>query len=218
MTSADTTEAAPERGAAAEILSRRRMFLVLAALLAEIGLFAAGLLTPLPDATRQALANQASSQFGGVQNRSAVQLVGFIFSHNAAIAIPEMIPVLGALLFVVSVFSTGLAAQALVASQGLPASWGALIFAFPYTVVELTAYAVALVSGFMLLVAWRKKRLRRELKFFALEGLGVLAILVVAATMEVITVKVSPASGFALWLPTGLALAGVLVFAGRRWE
>ncbi|HKT22093.1 MAG TPA: hypothetical protein VJR06_05745, partial [Nitrososphaerales archaeon] len=204
------------RSAASEVLSRRRLLLVLAVLLVEIGLFFVGLLTPLSDATRQTLINQTSSQFGEVQTGSTVQLVGFIFAHNLFIALAEMIPVAGALLFAVSVFSTGLAAQALVASQGLPAQWGAVIFAFPYALVELTAYAVALASGFMLLSAWRRGRLRRELKVFALEGAAVFVILFIAAAMEAATVKISFILGFALWLPTGLALAVIMVMAGRR--
>ena len=213
---AGVPETPPERSAASEVLSRRRLLLVLAVLLVEIGLFFVGLLIPLSDATRQTLINQTSSQFGEVQTGSTVQLVGFIFAHNLFIALAEMIPVAGALLFAVSVFSTGLAAQALVASQGLPAQWGAVIFAFPYALVELTAYAVALASGFMLLSAWRRGRLRRELKVFALEGAAVFVILFIAAAMEAATVKISFILGFALWLPTGLALAVIMVMAGRR--
>ncbi len=206
----------PEPSATSEVLSRRRLLLVLAVLVAEVGLFFVGLLTPLSDASRQALVNQTSSQFGDVQSGTAVQLAGFIFAHNLFIALAEMIPIVGALLFAVSVFSTGLAAQALVASQGLPAQWGAVIFAFPYSLVELSAYALAVVSGFMLLSAWRRRSLGRELKVFAMEGVAVTAILLAAAAMEAATVRISFVLGFALWLPTGLGLAVIIVFAWRR--
>ena len=216
MTSSSAPEEPPAPGAAGELLNRRRLALILLVLLLEFGIFFIGLLTPVPESTRQAIANETNSQFGVVQSGSLAQLAVFIFTHNLTIALAEMIPVAGALLFAFSVYSTGLAAQALVASQGLPAQWGAVIFAFPYSLVELSAYAVAVVSGSMLLVAWRRRRLLQELKVFALEGLAVAAILLVAATMEATTVRVSFILGFALWLPTGMVLALIMVIVGRR--
>lgn len=182
----------------------------------EIGIFFAGLLTPLGASTQQALANQANSTFGGVLGGSAPQVAVSIFAHNLSIALLEMVPAAGALMFAFSMYSTGLAAQALVAAQGLPTSYGAVIFVFPYSLVELSAYSVAIVSGTMLLVAWRRGRFRRELKVFVLEGATVAAILLVAAAMETVTVDVSVVAGFALWLPTGMALAAIIILAGRR--
>jgi hypothetical protein len=205
-----------ERSTSSDILDRKRLVLVLAVLVLELGIFFVGLFTPVSVATRQQLANETGTQFGGVQSASTAQLVLFIFSHNLAIALAEMIPVAGALLFAFSVYSTGLAAQVLVVSQGYPAQWGAVIFAFPYSLVELSSYAVAVVSGSMLLAAWRNRRLVRELKVFAVEGGVVTTMLLIAATMEATTVKVSVVLGFALWLPTGLALGAIIVLAGRR--
>lgn len=205
-----------ERSTSSDLLDRRRLALVLGVLLLELGIFFVGLLTPIPAATRQELANETGSQFGGVQSLPAAQLTLFIFTHNLTIALAEMIPVAGALLFAFSVYSTGLAAQALVVSQGLPAQWGAVIFAFPYSLVELSAYAVAVVSGSMLLASWRNRRLKKELSVFVLEGAVVTATLLIAAAMEATTVRISVVLGFALWLPTGLALAAVIVLAGRR--
>jgi hypothetical protein len=205
-----------EQSTASELLDRKRLILVLGVLLLEFGIFFVGLFTPVSGATRQLLANETGSQFGGVNSASTVQLVLFIFTHNLTIALLEMIPVAGALLFAISSYSTGLAAQALVVSQGYSAQLGAVIFAFPYSLVELSAYAVAVVSGSMLLVAWRNRRLVRELKVFVVEGAVVATILLIAATMEATTVRVSLALGFALWLPTGLALGAIIVLALRR--
>ncbi|MDG6901705.1 MAG: stage II sporulation protein M [Nitrososphaerota archaeon] len=209
-------EAPREPDVGSEVLVRRRVLLVVAVLLVEIGIFFVGLFTPLSAPTRQALANQTNSQFGGLQGGSSAQLVAFIFTHNLSIALAEMIPVAGEFLFGFSVYSTGLAAQSLVASQGLPAQWGAVIFAFPYSLVELSAYSVAVVSGSMLIVAWRRHRLKRELRVFVVEGLMVVCILLVAAAMEVATVRVSYVLGFALWLPMGVAVAVAVVISGRR--
>ena len=205
-----------QRGVAAELLSRGRLTLFFVVLLVEFAIFFAGLLTPISVSTQQTLANQTSTQFAPINSSTPVQLVVFIFSHNLPIALAEMIPVLGALLFVFSVYSTGLVAQALAVSQGLPSQWGALIIAFPYSLVELSAYAVAVGAGVMLIVAWRRKRLRREVEVFVLESILVTAILLVAAAMEMTTIRYSLLFGFALWLPTGLVLATIVVKSGRR--
>lgn len=210
-----TPDIGPEPSAASEILSRRRLLLVLAVLLVEFGIFFVGLSTPMSVSTREALANQTGNQFGGIQSGTAAQVAAFIFTHNLSIALGEMVPIAGALLFALSVYGTGLAAQALVVSQGLPVQWGAVIFAFPYSLVELSAYAVAVVSGSMLIASWRRRRLRRELRVFLLEGVAVAAILLVAAAMEAATVKISFLLGFALWLPTGVGLAAIIILAGR---
>lgn len=204
-----------EVGVSAGRSGRRRLSLIAMVLLLEIGIFFAGLFTPLSATTRQALASQTGSQFGGVQTGTTSQVILFIFGHNLPIALAEMIPVGGALVFAFSVYSTGIAAQALVAAQGLPAQWGAVILAFPYSLVELSAYAVAVVSGSLVLAAWRGHRLRKEMKTFATEVGAVVAILLVAATMETITVKVSVLLGLALWLPTGIALGTIMVVARK---
>jgi uncharacterized membrane protein SpoIIM required for sporulation len=203
------------RSVLAEVLNRRRILLVVGVLVVELALFAVGLLTPLSNSAQQSLANETSSQFSGFRSASPEQLVVFIFSHNLSIALAEMVPLLGAFLFVLSAYSTGLAAQAIVASQGLPGQFGAILLAFPYSLVELSAYAIAVGAGIMLLVSWRRKRLRRELKVFFFEVVVVAAVLVVAATMETAT-EFSPLLGFALWLPTGLVLAGIIVLSWRK--
>jgi Stage II sporulation protein M len=201
-------------GAVAELLDRHRILLVLGIFLAELALLVVGLLTPLSSATLQTLANETSSQFGAVQSSTPVELVVFIFSHNLSIAIVEMIPIFGAFLFVLSVYSTGLAAQAVVVSQGLPSQLGIILLAFPYSLVELSAYAMSVGAGVMLAVSWRRRRLRRELRVFLLEAMLIAGVLLAAAAMETLT-KFSPLIGFALWLPTGLTLAGVVLLSAR---
>lgn len=208
--------AGQSRSLAAEFFDRRRLFLILGILAAEFVIFAVGVLTPLSSSAQQSLANETNSQFATVQSASPEQLVLFIFSHNLSIALIEMVPVLGAFLFVVSVYSTGLAAQVIVASEGLPKQFAGVLLVFPYSIVELSAYAIAVGAGTMLLVSWRRKRLRRELRVFVLDLVLVAVVLFVAATMEA-TTKLSLILGFALWLPTGLALAVIIVLSGRRW-
>ena len=189
---------------------------VLAVLLVELVVFVGGLLTPLSASTLQALTQQTNSQFGPIRSAAFGQTVALIFSHNLAIALGEMVPGLGALLLLFSIYTTGLVAQALVAAQGLPGPSALFLFAFPYSIVELSGYAIATGAGVMLLAAWRGKRLRQELKVLALEVVAVVGVLLVAATMETATISFSPFLGLALWVPTGLAMFAVRVLARRR--
>jgi len=202
------------RSLTSELLDRQRLLVMLGILVIEFAIFVGGLLTPLSGAEQQILANQTSSQFTPIQSASLQQQVVFIFSHNLLIALAEMVPFFGAFLFVFSVQSTGLATQAIVASRGLPGLAGLVLFVFPYSLVELSAYAIAVGSGVMLVWGAITKRLVRELKVLALEALVIVAVLFTAATMEVATSS-SLVFGIALWIPTGLALVGLIVISRR---
>ena len=204
----------PARGLVAEFFDKRRMAVVLAVLLVELALFVVGLLTPMSASTQHSLSQQVGTQFAPIKSAGFSQEVLLIFSHNLAIALGEMVPFLGALLLLFSMYTTGLVAQALVVAQGLPGPAALFLFAFPYSLVELSAYAIATGAGVMVLASWRRKRLRRELRVLVLEGVAVVCVLLLAATMET-TTTYSPLLGLALWLPTAPALAAVLVI-GRR--
>jgi len=181
----------------------------------ELGLLVAGLLVPLDQASKQSLASQANTQFSEINSAGPPQVIFLIFSHNALIALVEMVPVIGAILLVYSMYTTGLVAQALLYSKGVPGTFGLILLFLPYSLVELSSYALAVGSGVMLVVAWRRKRLRREATVFLMEMVAVVLLLVVAATMEEVT-NLAPLVGFALWVPTGLAVAGLAVVARRK--
>jgi hypothetical protein len=201
-----------------DLLDRRRLLLIVGILVIELVIFAAGLLTPLPQATQLSIVNQTSKEFGIVKSATPVQLLFFIFTHNLPIALGELIPVLGAGLFAFSIYETGLVTQATFVSQGAPAISGVVVFLFPFTLVELSCYAIAVGAGVMILVALVKRRLRRELRVFLLEALLITGLLFLAAVMESTTIAVSTMIGLALWLPTGLALAGIILLARRSWS
>ncbi len=205
----------PARGLVAEFFDKRRMAVVLAVLLVELALFVVGLLTPMSASTQHSLSQQVGTQFAPIKSAGFSQEVLLIFSHNLAIALGEMVPFLGALLLLFSMYTTGLVAQALVVAQGLPGPAALFLFAFPYSLVELSAYAIATGAGVMVLASWRRKRLRRELRVLVLEGVAVVCVLLLAATMET-TTTYSPLLGLALWLPTAPALAAVLAIGRRR--
>lgn len=202
------------RSLISELLDRQRLLVMLGVLVVEIVIFVSGLLTPLSGADQQMLVNQTSSQFAPIQSATLQQQVVFIFSHNLLIALAETVPVFGAFLFVYSVQITGQITQAIVVSRSLPGLAGLILFVFPYSLVELSAYAIAVGSGVMLFWAGITKRLRRELKVFAIEVVVIVAVLFTAAAMEAAT-NSSLFIGIALWIPTGLAIAGLIVLSGR---
>jgi uncharacterized membrane protein SpoIIM required for sporulation len=204
----------PPKGLIAELFDRRRLLLFLGVFLVELALFGAGLLTPLPGSVQVALSKETNTLFGGVQSASPGEFVVFVFSHNLVIALSEMVPVLGAFIFLFSVYSTGVAAQVIAITNGYPSQFGVVLFLYPYSFVELSAYAIAVGAGLMLVLSWRRGRMLREFKVFVLEILLVVAVLIAAAAMETVT-RFYPSIGLVLWLPTGLALA-IMVNASRR--
>ena len=160
------------------------------------------------------MANQTSSQFDFVKTATPVQLVFFIFSNNARIALLEFIPAIGAIFFLVVGYNTGVVTQVITVSQNLPSLTGVILFVFPYSFVELSAYAVAVGSGTMLVASMFRRRFLRELRVFAFEVVLALALLIAAAVMETAT-EYSLIAGLALWLPTGLSLAAFLLLRRR---
>jgi len=203
------------RTALYELFDRRRLLLILVILLLEIGIFVAGILTPLSSSVRQSFENQTNAQFASVPTATPPQLLSLIFTHNFPYALVEMIPVLGALFFASSIYVTGVVAQVSAAGYGYPGQFGAVLLLFPYSLVEFSAYAIAVGAGVMLLLSWRRGRLGRELRVFVLEIVAVGLVLGVAALMETLT-KFYPLLGLALWIPTALAAAGIAIYSGRK--
>ena len=198
----------------ARLLGRGRLLLFLAILVVELVIFSAGLFTPLSPQAQQSLENQTSTQFASVPSATPIGFFLLVFPHNLEIALLEMVPLLGAFIFGYSMYATGLAAQVIAVSGGVPAAFGAVIFAFPYTVVELSAYSIAVGSWAMLLLSLRSHSFGKELKVFILEIPVVAAVLLIAAAMETAT-RASLLLGFILWVPTGVA-AALIVVASRR--
>ncbi len=202
------------RIAVQDLFDRRRLLLILGILLIEVGVFVAGILSPIPGSYSQSLVNQTREQFAAVPGSTPPQLLSLIFAHNLPFAIIEMIPILGAVVFVSSVYVTGVVAQVSAAAYGYPGQFGAILLVFPYSLVEFSAYATAVGAGLMLLLSWRRGRLGRELRVFVLEMAAVALVLLVAALMETVT-KFYPLAGLALWIPTALAAIGIAAYSRR---
>ncbi len=205
----------PRPSAVKELLGRRRLALILTVFLIELAIFFLAASVPMGAATQQALRSEAKSLTRTSNSLGLTGQIVYIFTHNAAIAFGEMVPVVGGLLWVASIYVTGQVIQAVALSQDAPGVlYGLLLLFFPFAVVELSAYAVAVSSGVMLIVAWRRRRLRSEARVLVLEAGVVAAMLSVAAAMETVTI-VYPVLGIALWIPTGLTIAALALISVR---
>ncbi|MBI3840754.1 MAG: stage II sporulation protein M [Thaumarchaeota archaeon] len=200
---------------ASELLGRWRVILVAAVLVVELGIFFGAAVAPVDETTRQALSDEAKNLPGPGTVSDPMRFFTIIFSNNMRIALFSMPPAMGAVPFAASIYTTGQLIQVAAASSGVSGlNYAAFLFLFPFAILELGAYALALSSGLMVLYSWRMKRLRLELKVFALEFLLVVALLAVAAAMEVATIA-SPPIGLALWIPTGLVGVAIGLSARR---
>ncbi|MDV3293856.1 MAG: stage II sporulation protein M [Nitrososphaerales archaeon] len=208
-------EIGPPKSIRKELVGRRRATFFGLALLVELGIFFGALVYPIDPAQQQSLMQQANTLVGTTTGQGSVGIFAAIFANNLRVALLEMIPVAGAALFVLSIFTTGQVIQALATSSNLPGPvFGVALFFFPFAIVELSAYAMAVASGTMLLTSLRRKTFSREVRVFVLEAAVVVAAIMIAAAMETVGL-VNPFVSFALWLPTAVGLTA-LVFVFRN--
>ena len=202
-------------GVLSSILTRERALLMAGVLVMEMVIFFGAMVVPVSQSTQQALKDAAKHLQNATAGASPLDTLEVIFFNNVRLALAEMVPVLGAIVFFVSITTTGQVIQVVATSYGAPGPLvGGLLFVFPFTMVELSAYALAVGSGSMLLVAWRRRILHGEVKVFALEAVGVVLVLLAAAAMETAAL-ISPSLGLALWLPTALLIGWLAVRLGR---
>jgi hypothetical protein len=199
-----------EKSAVEMLLDRRRVAFVAIVLVAELALFVLTIVVPTDPGLRQQLVTQGEGALPPL-NTTAGPLVGLIVANNLRVALLEMIPFVGFVFLPFSIFVSGVVIQGLAIEKSVSPTVVAFSYLLlPFTFVELLAYAIAFVSGTMVLVAWRKKRLRREARVFALEIVTVAAVVIVAAIMETVTIF-NPIAGLLLWLPLSGGVVAVLL-------
>lgn len=206
------------RGILDELMKRSRVIIFGLALVTELAIFFGAMMIPIGPGEQQELVRQANNLLGSSGNQGSVSIFVAIFANNLKVSLIEMIPAVGAALFVASIYTTGQVIQALAISSNLPGPvFGLLLFFFPFALLELSAYAIAVASGTMLIVAWRRKQLAREVRVFVLEAVVVVFTLVLAAAMETVGI-VNPLVGFALWLPTALGIFALVMAVRGVWR
>ena len=202
-------------GDSARFVDRGRLLLLLGVFVLELLLFFGATIVPIDPAARQQVQQAAKDLQNSAAHQAPTAVLGTIFSNNVKVALAELIPGAGAVVFFITMVNTGQVVQVVGLSSGVPgALLGSLLFVFPFTIVELSAYALAVCSGTMLVIAWRRKRLRKEARVFVYEIVGVVLILLLAATMETITL-LSYEIGVALWLPIGTLVAWMAILLRR---
>lgn len=205
-------ERQPRTGLSAQLLSRRRLTFFGAVLAAELAILFFAMTYPIDPSQQKALMDQASGIINSTTGQSPAGMFSDISVNNLRIALLEMVPVAGAPLFAFSIFTTGQVIQALAISMSIPGpALGLALFFFPFAITELSAYAIAVSSGTLLVEAWRRKTVRAELRVFAIEASVVAAAIILAAAMETASV-LSPVLSLALWLPTLLGFGALVAF------
>jgi len=205
-----TVPEVPPESAFDMLFERGRVTFIAIVLLVEVALFMLAIVVPVDANLRQQLVAQGQSALPST-NTSAGALVGLIVANNLRVALLEMVPAFGFILLPISILASGIIVQGFAISNAVsPAVVAFSYLLLPFTFVELLAYAIALVSGTMVLVAWRRRRLHREAKVFALEIAAIVVVLTVAAAMETISIF-SPLLGILLWLPLAVAAVPVIL-------
>ena len=206
----------PKPTLVSQLLRRGRLLAFGFALAVELTIFFGAMVYPIPSAQQAQLLNQANALMNSTTSQGPAGMFSAIFENNVRVALLEMIPAAGAFLFGVSIFTTGQVIQALAISSHLPGPlFGLALFFFPFSIVELSSYAIAAASGTMLIFAWRRKTLADEIRVFVLEALVVVLAVLLAAIMETAGI-VEPLAGLALWLPTALGIAVFAMYLRRR--
>jgi len=106
----------PRPSVTKELLGRARLALILTVLLIEFVILFLGTSTPIDAGTQQALQSEVRNLPGVSNSSSPVGLLAHIFTHKTAVALGEMVPVFGGLLWVASIYETGQVIQAVALS------------------------------------------------------------------------------------------------------
>lgn len=113
-----------------------------------------------------------------------------IFFNNFQIALLMFIPALGTFIGGYIIYSTGLVFAAYSVQSGIPAIFlvGFALLS-PYGILEFLAYGLATSEGLLIIYAAFKKRLRSEVKVLPLAILAVAGLLLTAAALEMLMIK-----------------------------
>lgn len=194
-----------------EIFGRPRARVFLAILVIELGVFFAGMLSPLDTASQQQLLNEGKSIVQSATSGTPVQTFFAIFLNNFRVALLEMVPVLGYFLAGISLFTTGEVLQVFSLADNIPPiASGIATFVFPHALVEFAGYAFALTEGTMVIRAAVGRKLKAEIKLAGYEVIVVAATLALAALIETVEI-VSPIVGLVMWLPVILIMMALFL-------
>lgn len=212
--------------AAIREFARRGLWVCLALFIIEVGLFFA--VTSLPffpgeQALYTSQSNEINSQFQGAGLPSTFW---GIFVNNFRIALIEVIPGIGLLLFAFSLYATARILQVISMNDHASPIIVVLILLlfFPHSWIELPAYAVATAEGIFLLYAVFKwlfdstgrssVKWRAELAQLVINIAIVTVMLLVAALFESVEIQIGLLF-WVTWIPFA-GLIGLVLVLNRR--
>jgi uncharacterized membrane protein SpoIIM required for sporulation len=168
-----------------------------------------------------------------VLNATAAGQITGIFANNIKVAMVELFPILGLVIFGVSLYQTAKIIEVIGIINGHGTAFALTnLFALPSTWLELPAYAIAvaesiyLVYGVYLGLSRGREWFAREVRFLLVNLVLIAVVLIVAAIFEVTEIQLEMMFGptappqeqayvLLTWLPFALVLAGVIVFWRR---
>jgi hypothetical protein len=145
-----------------------------------------------------------------------------IFLHNAMICMVEIVPLLGAFLFVISAIGSGLSLSAISLVRGInPLATTWLLFnQYPHTWLEFLAYSMATTEGtmlFLILIAGGFGPLfRRELKILVLTFATFNSLLALGSVFETLAIVSGRLAVTATWVVSGVLLVAVVYYDAKR--
>jgi uncharacterized membrane protein SpoIIM required for sporulation len=225
-------EQAPENRArvwssAVREFARRGLILCVALFLIEVVLFFVIPALPFFPGEQALYTNQSNQLSNQFQGASLYTQFSGIFVNNYRIALIEMVPGIGLLLFAFSLYATARVLQVISIGDGVSPLLVVLLLLllFPHSWIELPAYAVATAEGIFLLVAvfrWlariggagKRVSWRAEGVQLGINIVIVTVMLLVAALFESVEIQLGDWF-WVTWIPFAGIIGIVLVFNRR---
>lgn len=180
-----------------EVLSWPRIQLFLWMLGVEIAVFLIASMLPLSPATTHSLGATYSSTSSRIQTMSLPTMWATIASNNLIVSMIDSIPGFGFLTFLPAVYNSGLLVNAAATTSlhtvGIAAAL--LLFIFPHTIIEMSAYALAASAGFSLGWAALKRRLKQEFRIYLFQVGLVVGLIAIAGLAETLAITFTVEAG-----------------------
>jgi hypothetical protein len=145
-----------------------------------------------------------------------------IFLHNAQICMVEVVPLLGAFVFLISAIGSGLSLSAISLVRGIdPLATTWLLFnQYPHTWLEFLAYSMAATEGTMLflilIAAGLGPLFKRELKILVLTFVTFSLLLGLGSVFETLAVFSGKLAVAATWVVSGVLLVAAVYYDAKK--
>jgi uncharacterized membrane protein SpoIIM required for sporulation len=200
------------------LLTKRWALFVALIFVADLALFIASSLYPVPPSDVESVVNQAKGLVEGLSQAPLPVKVLLIFANNARIAVVEFVPVLGTIVFAVSSFTTGQVLSATAATTGIPSPLLVFaVFSSPHSWLELPAYALAAAQSLLLIYAAATRSFKFELRRTGVVMAIDMIVLFYAAFLESVTIELGLLGVPVAWvLLFPFLLGGYLAYRSAR--